>query len=51
MVPPLFTEALDVVVGVDGLLHAAIPVTQAMARRAAPALLPSSLIIARRPSP
>jgi hypothetical protein len=55
MLPPLFTEALDVVVGADGelelLLHAAMPVRQAMARSAMPPLLLENLIVARRPSP
>ena len=52
--PPLFTELLDDVVGVDEeleLLHADIPVRQAIARSATPPLRLENLIIARRPSP
>jgi hypothetical protein len=54
MLPPLFTEELDDVAGLDEeleLLHAAMPVRQAMARRAMPPLLLENLIVARRPSP
>ncbi len=56
MEPPLFTAPAEAV-AVDEpllllvLLQAAIPVTQATARRAAPLLLVANLIIARRPSP
>ena len=51
--PPLFTAPAEAAAEDElllVLLQAAIPVTQAIARRAAPPLRVVNLIIARRPS-